>query len=325
MRKALLKTNLKLPNKRAGKVRDIYDCPLPDGSAGLLIIATDRVSAFDVVMANGIPGKGILLTQVAAFWFQYLSHLMRNHLVSLNVDDIPGLNDIQRRVLKGRIMLCQRCEVVPVECIGRGYLAGSGLKDYQRTGKICGVRLPAGMVNGSQLEALMFTPSTKAETGHDVNISYQEACDLAGQNTMNEIRLRTLILYFSAYRYAQDVGLILADTKLEFGYHPRTKELILIDEIFTPDSSRFWSARLWEPGKEQESFDKQYVRNYLQELVDKGDWNKKEPGPELPEDIIENTLQRYQDVYKMLTSRTLRFLSEAESDEAALDKGISIY
>lgn len=316
MAKALLTTDLKLPNKRTGKVRDIYDCPLPDGSAGLLIIATDRVSAFDVVMANGIPGKGILLTQMAAFWFQYLANLMRNHLVSSNADDIPGLTDLQRRVLKGRVMLCRRCEVVPVECIARGYLTGSGLKDYQLSGGICGIQLPEGMVNGSQLAVPIFTPSTKAETGHDVNISYQEACDLVGTSAMTEMRLRTLMLYFSACRYAQQAGLILADAKLEFGYHPGTKELILIDEIFTPDSSRFWSIKSWEPGKEQASLDKQYVRNYLQKLVDRGDWSKEEPGPKLPEDIIENTLQRYQDAYKILTSHAPQPLSAAESDEA---------
>lgn len=299
MLKALMSTNLPLPNKRVGKVRDLYDLALPDGGEGALIIATDRISVFDVVLANGIPGKGVLLTGISTFWFRHFEGEHRHHLLSTDVADIPGLTDEQRRELDGRVMICRKAQVVPVECIVRGYLAGSGYKDYLDTGEVCGIPLPAGLVNGDKLEQPIFTPSTKAQEGHDQNVSFDEAARMVGRETMESIRDRSIRIYASARDYAASRGIIIADTKFEFGLDANG-ELTLIDEALTPDSSRFWPADDWRPGREQSSFDKQYVRDYAQGLADRGEWNKEYPGPALPDDVITNTLKKYREALRRL-------------------------
>lgn len=301
----IMSTDLPLPNKRTGKVRDLYDLTLPDGGEGILIIASDRVSAFDVVLENGIPGKGIMLTKISSFWFDFFGGRVRHHLVSTDPKDIAGLTDEQRSSLEGRIMICRKTRVVPVECIVRGYLTGSGWKDYQETGQVCGIDLPPGMLNSSKIEQPIFTPSTKADEGHDENISFDQACEIAGKELMESIRDISLNLYKEARDHAGERGIILADTKFEFGQEEEGAKMgapVLIDEIFTPDSSRFWPADEWQPGREQNSFDKQYVRNYLEGLVAEGEWDKQYPGPRLPEEVIVNTYQRYQEAFKRLTS-----------------------
>ncbi len=302
---ALVRTDLALPNHRSGKVRDLYDVSLPDGTGALLIIATDRISAFDVVMANGLPGKGIILTQISRFWFEKFADFVPNHLLSTDVVDVPGLSLRDRRQLSGRIMLCRRAQVLPIECIARGYLTGSGWKDYQKTGAVCGHVLPRGLRNGDQLERPIFTPSTKAASGHDQNITIGQGAALIGVERMTFLETTTLDLYTRARDYALTRGIILADTKFEFGMVPGTAHPILVDEIFTPDSSRFWPADDWQPGREQSSFDKQIVRNYLETLVAQGKWDKTPPGPVLPADVGERTLARYLDAFERLTGRKL--------------------
>lgn len=301
MSDALMTTDLPLPNKRTGKVRDLYDVTLPNGDSGILIVATDRVSVFDVVLQNGVPNKGVMLTRISKFWFDFFAGKVNHHLVSTDPADIEGLDDSQRQALEGRIMICRKTEVVPIESIVRGYLTGSGWKDYQKTGKVCGISLPEGMVNSDKIEEPIFTPSTKAEEGHDENVSFEVACEITDTDTMEQIRDLSLGLYAEAREYAGKRGIIIADTKFEFGRDGQGK-LVLIDEIFTPDSSRFWPADEWEPGKEQNSFDKQYVRNYTEELVAQGKWNKEYPGPALPQDVIDNTSARYEEALKRLTS-----------------------
>lgn len=298
MSDAVTSTDLSLPNKRQGKVRDLYDLTLPDGSDGLLIVATDRVSVFDVVLANGIPGKGKLLTGLSSFWFEFFSGKVNHHLVSLDPHIIEGLTAAQYESLEGRIMICRKSEVIPIESIVRGYLTGSGWKDYQRTGQVCGIELPAGLQNSSKIETPIFTPSTKAAAGHDENISFDEACDIAGKELMQEVRDTALMIYNTARDFAAERGIIIADTKFEFGIIDG--KLTLIDEVLTPDSSRFWPADEWQAGREQNSYDKQYVRNYTEELVSAGKWNKEYPGPALPDDVIENTLKRYQEAIDKL-------------------------
>ena len=298
---ALLSTDLNLPNKRSGKVRDLYDVELSSGSSALLIIATDRVSAFDVVMENGLPGKGIVLTQISNFWFEFFADKVPHHLISTDVGDVPGLSEQERQALKGRIMLCKKTEVVPIECIARGYITGSGWKDYQKTGRVCGIDLPQGLQNSDRLTDTLFTPSTKATDGHDENISFDQGVDLVGQDMMEWLEKSTLSLYNEARDYAAGRGIILADTKFEFGQFDGQGDPILIDEIFTPDSSRFWPAEEWQPGREQNSFDKQIVRNYLETVVADGKWDKTPPGPALPEDVVERSIARYLEAHKLLT------------------------
>ncbi len=299
---ALLETNLPLPNKRTGKVRDLYDVTLPNGDAGLLIIASDRVSVFDVVLENGIPGKGAMLTKISKFWFDYFSGRYRHHLVSTNIQDVAGLSEQDYETLDGRIMICRKNQVVPVECIVRGYLTGSGYKDYLRSGQVCGITLPAGMVNSDRIELPVFTPSTKAESGHDENISFEESCDIAGQELMMSIRNTSIAIYNEGRAYAGERGILIADTKFEFGLEPGSSDPVLIDEVLTPDSSRFWPADDWRPGEEQNSYDKQFVRNYTEGLVAQGLWDKEAPGPALPNDVIEQTLERYDQAYQKLLS-----------------------
>ncbi len=304
MADVVLETNLSLPNKRCGKVRDLYDVTLTDGTEALLIIASDRISAFDVVMQNGLPGKGVVLTQISKFWFDHFSDVP-NHLISTDVADVPGLSSDEQGALRGRIMLCRKTQVVPIECIARGYITGSGWKDYQRSGSVCGIELPEGLRNSDRLAEPLFTPSTKAETGHDENISFAEGAEIVGEELMTWLGETTLNLYGRARDYALERGIILADTKFEFGQIDGRGTPILIDEIFTPDSSRFWPADDWEPGREQASFDKQIVRNYLETVVEAGEWDKTPPGPVLPDQVVERSIARYLEAYERLTGDKL--------------------
>ncbi len=301
MTEAVLETNLDFPNKRRGKVRDLYELQLENGDGALLIIATDRVSAFDVVMANGLPGKGVLLTQISRFWFEMFEREIDHHLISTDVNDVPGLDASQRLALAGRLMLCRKTTVVPIECIARGYITGSGWKDYQATGSVCGIPLPPGLRNSDRLDEPLFTPSTKADTGHDENISFEQGVETVGRERMEWLGETTLRLYGRARDYALERGIILADTKFEFGTRPDAEAPLLIDEIFTPDSSRFWPADRWRPGGEQPSFDKQVVRNYLETVVAAGEWDKTPPGPVLPEEVVEQSVARYVEAYERLT------------------------
>jgi phosphoribosylaminoimidazole-succinocarboxamide synthase len=305
MGQALLETRLDLPNRRSGKVRDLYDVTLGNGEQALLIVATDRISAFDVVMANGLPGKGIVLTQISRFWFDYFRGEVEHHLISTDPADVPGLAAADQALLQGRMMLCRKTQVLPIECIARGYITGSGWKDYQRTGAVCGIPLPSGLANGDRLAEPLFTPSTKAASGHDENVSFDEGAAVVGQDVMAWLRDTTLRLYGRARDYAAQRGIILADTKFEFGQVPGQQTPLLIDEILTPDSSRFWPADQWRPGVEQPSFDKQIVRNWLETLVAAGRWDKTPPGPVLPEQVVEKTLARYLEAYERLTGSTL--------------------
>jgi len=288
---ALLTTSIGNYPKRSGKVRDIYT--LGDK---LLLVATDRISAYDVVMPNGIPDKGRVLTQISAFWFELLADVTDNHLLSVTMSDLP--EDARSEELDGRFMLCRKTEVVPIECVVRGYLAGSGWREYKDSGTVCGVELPAKLKQGSQLPEPIFTPATKAEEGHDENISFEKACDLVGVETMTQLRDRSIALYTRAREYAAGRGILVADTKFEWGRDADGK-LILIDECLTPDSSRFWPADQYKPGKPQPSFDKQFVRDYL----DKIKFDRTPPAPPLPTEIVQATRDKYVEAYTLLTDR----------------------
>ena len=279
-----------LPPPRRGKVRDVYD--LGDS---LLLVATDRISAFDVVLPNGIPGKGRVLTQISIHWFRQVADIVENHLVATEVDDFPAPLRAHRDVLEGRSMLVKKASVLPVECIVRGYLSGSGWKEYQKSGTVCGIALPAGLVESSRLAAPIFTPSTKAEAGHDVNISFEETAKIVGAGMAARLREAALAVYGRGRELAGARGIIIADTKMEFGIV--AGKLTLVDELMTPDSSRFWSASAYQPGRGQESWDKQIVRDYLLAL----DWDQTPPGPALPETIVQKAAARYQEIYEILT------------------------
>lgn len=305
----LMETHLPLPNRRGGKVRDVYDCTMKDGREALLIVATDRLSAFDVVMPNGVPGKGGLLTRTSVLWFDLIGgnpHLaargLRHHLLSTDPVDVMGLSGDEVRRLRGRVMIGRRCRVVPIECVVRGYLTGSGWAAYQQTGRVCGVELPPGLKQCEKLPTPIFTPATKEATGHDENISFERAGDLVGAALMATLRDHALAIYAVAHEHARRRGIIVADTKFEFGI-PLDESAacpILIDEALTPDSSRFWPADQYAPGRDQPSFDKQYVRNYLQALTDDGRWNKQPPAPILPDEVVVNTRARYDEAYRRL-------------------------
>ena len=281
------------PPKR-GKVRDIYD--LGDK---LLIVATDRISAFDVVLPEGIPGKGRVLNQISKYWFDQMSDIIPNHLISTDVDDYPEEFQQYRDVLEGRSMLVRKTKPLPVECVVRGYISGSGWKEYQKSGSICGIRLPAGLVESSKLENPIFTPATKAEEGeHDENITFDKAAEIIGRGIAEKVKDISIALYSRARDIADGKGIIIADTKFEFGIDEKTGELILIDEALTPDSSRFWPKDEYKAGGPQKSFDKQFVRDYLNSL----DWDKNPPAPSLPPDIIDKSSEKYQEALHRLTS-----------------------
>ena len=277
-----------------GKVRDIYDL-----DSQLLIVATDRISAFDVVMPNGIPDKGRVLTQMSLFWFGLTQDIVENHLMTADATEYPACIGKYIEVLAGRSMLVKRAEVVPVECVVRGYLAGSGWKEYEEKGTVCGIDLPAGLRESDALPEPIFTPATKAESGHDINIPPEQAMEIAGEETYREVERLSLAVYQRAADHARERGIIIADTKFEFGRDG--DELILIDEVLTPDSSRFWPADEYEPGRPQRSFDKQPVRDYLDSL----DWDKTPPAPELPAEVVEGTGERYREALRLLTGRGL--------------------
>ncbi len=286
MAAALTETRLDgVPLFARGKVRDVYD--LEDR---LLIVATDRISAFDCVMPNGIPGKGAILTQMSLFWFEKLAHLVNHHLITANVDEYPSELHAFRDQLESRSMLVVKADRVDIECVARGYLAGSGWKDYKETGAVCGVQLPDGLEESSRLDRPIFTPATKATTGHDENISFEQMCEVVEPGLASRLRDLTLEIYDAARAFAEGKGIVIADTKFEFGL--RDGEVILIDEILSPDSSRFWDQERYAAGRSQDSFDKQFVRDYLETL----DWDKTPPSPELPDEIVERTLDKYCDV-----------------------------
>lgn len=294
--KALLETRLgATPLLGRGKVRDLY--AIDDA---LLLVATDRISAFDHVLATGIPGKGKILTQISLFWFDLLSGTVPNHLITAEVDEFPASLHPYKDQLEGRSMLVRRAQMYPVECVARGYLAGSGWKEYVASRTVCGIPLPAGLQDGSRLPEPIFTPATKSEGGaHDENISHAAVEKILGVETAHELRRLTLAIYGRAAELAEKHGLILADTKFEFGL--LNGEIILADEVLTPDSSRFWEASGWKPGGAQPSFDKQFVRDYLEGIH----WNKQAPAPGLPDDVVERTLAKYLEAYRRLTGRDL--------------------
>jgi phosphoribosylaminoimidazole-succinocarboxamide synthase len=278
-----------------GKVRDIYAV----GRDRLLIVATDRISAFDVILPTPIPRKGEVLTQLSLFWFDFLKDVVPNHLITANVDEYPADLAAYRDQLQGRSMLVKKLEMFPVECVARGYVVGSGWKDYQRTGTICGITLPTGLRECGKLPGAIFTPATKAETGHDENISLEQAGEIIGADWAQKLKDLTIDIYDRAAQHGLACGLIIADTKLEFGL--LNGEIVLGDEALTPDSSRYWPLELYQPGRAQDSFDKQYVRDYLETLA----WDKTPPGPALPEEVAEKTSEKYLEAYFTLTGREL--------------------
>lgn len=293
---ALIKTDLRsTPLLGRGKVRDLYAV---DGA--LLLVATDRISAFDHVLGSGIPGKGKILTQISLFWFELFHDLVPNHLITADVAQFPAALQPYREQLEGRSMLVKRAAMFPVECVARGYLAGSGWKEYKAEGTVCGIALPAGLLDGSRLPEPIFTPATKSQDGeHDENISYEGVERAVGAADAAELRRLTMDLYARAAAHAEGHGLILADTKFEFGRVDG--QIVLADEVLTPDSSRFWDSRLWKPGGQQASFDKQFVRDYLESIH----WNKQAPAPSLPPDVVERTVAKYLEAFRLLTGRHL--------------------
>ena len=280
---------------RRGKVRDVY-------AAGdqLIMVATDRISAFDYVLGSGIPDKGRVLNQLSAFWFGRTGHIIKNHLISTNVDEYPESARAFASQLEGRSSLVRRTNPIQVECVARGYLSGSGWKDYKATGEVCGIALPKGLRESERLPAVLFTPATKAESGHDENISEAAAAKVVGADLLARLKKLTLELYAHGVAHAESKGIILADTKFEFGLTDEG-ELILIDEMMTPDSSRYWPKDTYHPGGPQPSFDKQYVRDYLESIK----WNKQPPVPSLPDDVVQNTRAKYMDAFRRLTGRDL--------------------
>ncbi|MFH1788988.1 MAG: phosphoribosylaminoimidazolesuccinocarboxamide synthase [Candidatus Altiarchaeota archaeon] len=294
MENIVLETNLPYPKFKKGKVREVYDL-----DEHLLIVASDRISAFDVVLPNGIPDKGKVLTQLSLYWFKQIGDLVGNHVITADIKDYPDNLQEHAETLKGRSMLVKKADVIPIECVSRGYLAGSGWKDYQKTGMVCGIELPSGMRESEELPEPIYTPATKADTGHDINISFSEMKDVVDEGTAEKLRDLTLSIYSKAAGEARGKGIIIADTKFEFGFFE--DELILVDEALTPDSSRFWPADSYNPGGPQKSFDKQYVRDFLETL----DWDKSPPGPELPAEVVSGTRKRYLEAYKKITGKDL--------------------
>ena len=292
MAAVVLESHLEGLKVRRGKVRDVYD--LGDR---LLIVATDRISAYDVVMPTAIPDKGRLLTGLSLWWFDFLKGLTPNHLITADIRQMGPAAKAEAAMLAGRTMLCRKARVFPVECVVRGYLAGSGWREYKTSGTVCGIRLPPGLRQCDRLPEPLFTPATKAEAGHDENISLERAREIIGAEAATTLRDRSLAVYRKAAEYAAGSGIVIADTKFEWG--EVGGGIILVDEVLTPDSSRFWPADMYEPGHDQPSFDKQFLRNWLDTL----DWNKTPPGPDLPEDIVAQTRARYVEAYSRLTGK----------------------
>ncbi len=292
----LLKTNFTdLKLHASGKVRDVYEI----GEKQLLFVASDRISAFDYVLATGIPHKGSVLNQISLFWFDFLADIVPNHLITADVDQYPPQARKYADQLRGRSMLVKRAEMFPVECVVRGYISGSAWKEYKATGKVSGISLPSGLKESDAFPEPLFTPSTKATTGHDENISFDQMCEIAGVETASHLRDLTLRVYKKAAAYARQRGIIIADTKFEFG---RTDQgITLADEVLTPDSSRFWPADRYQPGRAQDSYDKQYVRDYLEQIH----WNKQPPAPALPLDVARRTSEKYLEAYLQLTGHKL--------------------
>ncbi len=289
-----------VPTHCSGKVRDIYN--LGDQ---LLIVTTDRISAYDVILGSAIPDKGKVLTQLSAFWFSQTNNIVANHLISIDPRDYPEELTPHEALLAGRSMLVRRTRPVPIECVARGYLAGSGWKEYQETGRVCGISLPSGLRESDRLPTPIFTPATKAETGHDMNITADHAAKIIGQALLEKLQQLTLALYAHGAAHAESCGIIVADTKFEFGLIEtapgNTDEILLIDEALTPDSSRFWPREYYSPGSGQLSFDKQYVRDYLDSI----NWDHKPPAPKLPADVVAKTQEKYIEAYRFLTGKAL--------------------
>lgn len=300
MADALIETHLDgLMPFRRGKVRDLYEV-----GDDLLIVATDRISAFDYVLASGIPDKGAVLNQLSAFWFGLMTDIVPNHVVATDPQDYPAAARRHAAVLRGRSMLVRRTRPLAIECVVRGYLSGSGWKEYQKTGRICGIELPAGLRESDRLPAPIFTPSTKADSGHDINITEVEAGAIVGASRIAELRDLSIGVYNRGARHAETRGIIVADTKFEFGVVDAAgagEQLILIDEVLTPDSSRFWPAAQYRPGGGQPSFDKQFVRDYLEQIG----WNKQPPAPELPPEVVARTREKYVEAFRLLTGKDL--------------------
>jgi len=295
---------------RRGKVRDVY--AIDDA---LILVATDRISAFDYVLGSGIPDKGRVLNQLSAFWFARTGQIVPNHMLSIDVSAYPAAAQVYRAQLEGRSMLSRRTNPLPVECVARGYLSGSGWKDYQATGEVCGITLPAGLRESDRLPEILFTPATKADSGHDENISEEAAAKVVGAELLARLKTLTLELYAHGVAHAESKGIILADTKFEFGLTD-SGELLLIDEMMTPDSSRYWPKDLYAPGGPQPSFDKQYVRDYLESIK----WNKQPPVPSLPADVVAGTRSKYLDAYRRLTGQELDPGRAKDLSSAALAK-----
>ena len=309
----LLQTDLQgLTLHRRGKVRDVYEI-----GGDLLIVATDRISAFDYVLGSGIPDKGKVLTQLSGFWFERMGDLVPHHLISMEAEEFPAAARAHADQLRGRTMLVRRTEPIPIECVARGYLSGSGWKEYQQSGCVCGVELPRGLRESDRLPEPIFTPATKADTGHDINISEGEAGRLIGDDLIAKLKALTLEIYSRGVKHAESKGIIIADTKFEFGLAQASpnssrrspegakadgKEIVLIDEVLTPDSSRFWPRDQYEPGHGQPSFDKQFVRDYLEAIK----WNKQPPVPSLPDEVIQRTRDKYVEAFRVLTGNELR-------------------
>jgi len=292
----LLKTDFPdLKLHASGKVRDVYEI----GDKQLLFVASDRISAFDYVLATGIPYKGSVLNQLSLFWFDFLADIVPNHLITANVDQYPPDIRKYKDQLRGRSMLVRRAEMFPVECVVRGYISGSAWKEYKASGKVSGISLPAGLKESDAFPEPIFTPSTKATTGHDENISFDQMCEIVGVETASHLRDLTLRVYKKAAGYARQRGIIIADTKFEFGHTEHG--ITLADEVLTPDSSRFWPADKYQPGRAQDSYDKQYVRDYLEQIH----WNKQPPAPALPPDVARRTSEKYQEAYYQLTGHKL--------------------
>lgn len=283
-----------IPLRARGKVRDIYEI-----GGSLLLVTTDRISAFDCILPTGIPRKSEVLNRISLFWFDFLRSTVKNHILTAEVEEYPAELQPFASQLRNRSVLVKKAEMVQVECVARGYLAGSGWKEYRETGAVCGIKLPPGLRESSRLPEPIFTPATKADTGHDINISFEEASARFGGERMTRLREMTLDIYRKAAAYAERRGIIVADTKFEFGYIDG--ELILADEVLTPDSSRFWPKDQYNPGGPQPSYDKQFVRDHLEAIG----WNKQPPAPVIPEDVARRTSEKYQEAYRLLTGKTL--------------------